>query len=67
MNAKFQAEMKEMDEKFAAIPEDEKRRYDRHRFIRRATMTYWLSTFVVFYLFTILASYLESFFINKKQ
>ena len=65
MNVKFQAEMKELDEKFAAIPEDAKRRYDRHRFIRRATMTYWLSTFVVFYLFTILASYLESFFISN--
>ena len=65
MNAKFQAEIKEVDEQFAAIPEDEKRRYDRHRFIRRATMTYWLSTFVVFYLFTILASYLESFFISN--
>ena len=65
MNVKFQVEMKELDEKFAAIPEDAKRRYDRHRFIRRATMTYWLSTFVVFYLFTILASYLESFFISN--
>ena len=40
VNAKFQAEMKELDEKFAAIPEDAKRRYDRHRFIRRAIMTY---------------------------
>nr|WP_314088727.1 hypothetical protein [uncultured Campylobacter sp.] len=65
MNAKFQAEMKELDEKFAAISEDTKRRYDRHRFIRRATMTYWSSTFVVFYLFTILASYLELFFISN--
>ncbi len=65
MNVKFQAEMKELDEKFAAIPKDEKRRYDRHRFIRRATMTYWSSTFVVFYLFTILASCLESFFISN--
>ena len=65
MNVKFQAEMKELDEKFAAISEDAKRRYDRHRFIRRATMTYWSSTFVVFYLFAILASYLESFFISN--
>lgn len=40
MNAKFQAKMKEPDEKFAAIPDDAKRRYDRHRFIRRAIMTY---------------------------
>ena len=59
MNAKFQAEMKELDEKFAAIPEDAKRRYDRHRFIRRAIMTYWSSTFVVFYLFAMLAPYLK--------
>ena len=65
MNVKFQAEIKELDEKFAAISEDEKRRYDRHRFIRRATMTYWSSTFVVFYLFAMLASYLESFFISN--
>ena len=65
MNVKFQAEMKELDEKFAAISEDEKRRYDRHRFIRRATMTYWSSTFAVFYLFLILASYMESFFISN--
>lgn len=40
MNVKFQAKMKEPDEKFAAIPEDEKRRYDRHRFIGRAIITY---------------------------
>lgn len=65
MNAKFQAEMKELDEKFAAISEDAKRRYDRHRFIRRAIMTYWSSTFVVSYLFYILASYMESFFISN--
>ena len=65
MNAKFQAEMKELDEKFAAIPEDAKGRYDRHRFIRRAVMTYWSSTFVVSYLFYILASYMESFFISN--
>ncbi len=65
MNAKFQAEMKELDEKFAAIPEDAKRRYDRHRFIRRAIMTYWSSTFVVFYLFAMLAPYLKSFFVNN--
>ncbi len=65
MNAKFQAEMKELDEKFAAIPEDAKRQYDRHRFIRRAIMTYWSSTFAVIYLFSILASYMESFFISN--
>jgi len=40
VNAKFQAEMKELDEKFATIPEDAKRRYDKHRFIGRAIMTY---------------------------
>ena len=47
MNAKFQAEMKELDEKFAAIPEDAKRRYDKHRFIRRAVMVFWAA--LVFY------------------
>ena len=40
VNAKFQAKMKEPDEKFAAISGDAKRRYDRHRFIRRAIVTY---------------------------
>ena len=65
MNAKFQAEMKEMDEKFAAISEDAKRRYDRHRFIRRAIMTCWLSAFVASDIFSMLASYLESFFISN--
>ena len=65
MNAKFQAKMKELDEKFAAISEDAKRQYDRHRFIRRATMTYWSSTFAIFYLFSIPASYMESFFISN--
>nr|WP_315058504.1 hypothetical protein [uncultured Campylobacter sp.] len=65
MNAKFQAEMKELDEKFAEISEDAKRQYDRHRFIRRATMTYWSSTFAVFYLFAMLAPYMESFFISN--
>ena len=65
MNVNFQAEMKELDEKFAAIPEDAKRQYDRHRFIRRVTMTYWSSTFAIFYLFSILASYMESFFISN--
>ena len=65
MNAKFQAEMKEMDEKFAAIPEDAKSRYDRHRFIRRAIMTCWSSAFVASDIFSMLASYLESFFISN--
>ena len=65
VNAKFQAEMKELDEKFAAISEDDKRQYDRHRFIRRAIMTYWSSTFIVFYLFAMLVPYLKSFFVNN--
>jgi len=65
VNAKFQAEMKEMDEKFAAIPEDAKSRYDRHRFIRRAIMTCWSSAFVASDIFSMLASYLESFFISN--
>ncbi len=67
MNAKFQAEMKEMDEKFAAISEDAKRRYDRHRFIRRAIMTCWLSAFVASNIFSVLASYLESCLISKDR
>ncbi|WP_454951480.1 hypothetical protein [Campylobacter showae] len=65
MNAKFQAEMKEPDEKFAAISKDAKRRYDKHRFIRRAIMTCWLSAFVASDIFSMLASYLESFFISN--
>ena len=40
MNTKTQTDTKELDEKFAAIPEDLKRRYDRHRFIRRAVMLF---------------------------
>ena len=49
MNVKFQAEMKELDEKFAAISEDAKRRYDRHRFIRRAVMVFWAALVFMFY------------------
>lgn len=40
MNTKTQTDTKELDEKFAAIPEGLKRRYDRHRFIRRAVMLF---------------------------
>ena len=40
MNANFQAKTKELDEKFAAIPKGVKRRYDRHRFIRRVVMLF---------------------------
>lgn len=35
MDEKFQSDTKELDEKFAAIPENLKKRYDMHRFIRR--------------------------------
>ena len=35
MDEKFQAHIKELDEKFAAIPENLKKRYNMHRFIRR--------------------------------
>lgn len=53
MNVKFQAEMKEPDEKFAAISEDAKRRYDKHRFIRRAVMVFWAAlVFLCFMLMT---------------
>jgi len=47
VNAKFQAKTKELDEKFAAIPEDLKRRYDRHRFIRRAVMLFLAFLFII--------------------
>ena len=57
MNAKFQAEMKELDEKFAAISEDAKRRYDRHRFIRRAVMVFWAALVFMFYVEDELAYY----------
>ena len=40
MDKKFQLDTKELDEKFAAIPENLKKRYDRHRFIRRTSMVF---------------------------
>ena len=40
MSEKFQAEMKELDEKFAAIPEKLKKRYDKHRLIRCSSMVF---------------------------
>ena len=51
MDKKFQSDTKELDEKFAAIPENLKKRYDRHRFIRRVIMAYWSSAFATFYFF----------------
>nr|WP_314870963.1 hypothetical protein [uncultured Campylobacter sp.] len=64
MDKKFQLDTKELDEKFAAIPENLKKRYDRHRFIRHAIMAYWSSAFATFYFSMILEIYLESFFTN---
>ena len=64
MDEKFQSDTKELDEKFAAIPENLKKRYDRHRFIRRVIMAYWSSAFATFYFSMILGIYLESFFTN---
>ena len=64
MDEKFQADTKELDEKFAAIPENLKKRYDRHRFIRRVIMAYWSSAFATFYFSMILGTYLKSFFTN---
>ena len=64
MDEKFQSDTKELDEKFAAIPENLKKRYDRHRFIRRVIMAYWSSAFATFYFLMILGIYLESFFTN---
>ena len=64
MDEKFQSDTKELDEKFAAIPENLKKRYDRHRFIRRVIMAYWSSAFATFDFSMILGIYLESFFTN---
>ena len=64
MDEKFQADTQELDEKFAAIPENLKKRYDRHRFIRRVIMAYWSSAFATFDFSMILGIYLESFFTN---
>ena len=61
MNVKFQVEMKELDEKFAAISEDEKRRYDRHRFIRRAIMVFLAALVFMFYVDDELAYYVYSY------
>ena len=64
MDKKFQSDTKELDEKFAAIPENSKKRYDMHRFIRRVIMAYWSSAFATFDFSMILGIYLESFFTN---
>lgn len=64
MDEKFQSDTKELDEKFSAIPENLKKRYDRHRFIRRVIMAYWSSAFATFYFSMILGTYLKSFFTN---
>ena len=64
MDKKFQLDTKELDEKFAAIPENLKKRYDMHRFIRRVIMAYWSSAFATFDFSMILGIYLESFFTN---
>nr|WP_314071497.1 hypothetical protein [uncultured Campylobacter sp.] len=64
MDEKFQSDTKELDEKFAAIPENLKKRYDMHRFIRRVIMAYWSSAFATFDFSMILGIYLESFFTN---
>ena len=61
MSVKFQAEMKEPDEKFAAISEDAKRRYDRHRFIRRAIMVFWAALVFMFYVDDELEYYVYSY------
>ena len=64
MDEKFQSDTKELDEKFAAISENLKKRYDKHRFIRHVIMVYWSSAFATFYFSMILEIYLESFFTN---
>lgn len=47
MNTKFQIDTKELDEQFAAIPKGVKRRYDMHRFIRRAVMLFLAFLFII--------------------
>lgn len=49
MDEKFQSDTKELDEKFAAIPENLKKRYDMHRFIRRVIIGYYSSAATTIY------------------
>lgn len=59
MSEKFQAEMKELDEKFAAIPENLKKRYDKHRLIRCSSMVFLALLFGIASVASRLISYVD--------
>lgn len=59
MSEKFQAEMKELDEKFAAIPENLKKRYDKHRLIRCSSMVFLALLFGIASIASRLISYVD--------
>ncbi len=64
MDEKFQSDTKELDEKFAAIPENLKKRYDMHRFIRRVIIGYYSSSATTIYFSLMLMFFLDLLFSN---
>ena len=64
MDEKFQSDTKELDEKFAAIPENLKKRYDMHRFIRRVIIGYYSSAATTIYFSLMLMFFLDLLFSN---
>ena len=64
MDKKFQSDTKELDEKFAAIPENSKKRYDRHKFIRRVIIGYYSSAATTIYFSLMLMFFLDLLFSN---
>ena len=59
MSEKFQVEMKELDEKFAAIPENLEKRYDKHRLIRCSSMVFLALLFGIASVASRLISYVD--------
>ena len=59
MSEKFQAEIKELDEKFATIPENLKKRYDKHRLIRCSSMVFLAFLFGIASVASRLISYVD--------
>ena len=59
MSEKFQAEMKELDEKFAAIPENLKKRYGKQRLIRCSSMVFLALLFGIASVASRLISYVD--------
>jgi len=59
VSEKFQAEMKELDKKFAAIPENLKKRYDKHRLIRCSSMVFLALLFGITSVVSRLISYVD--------